>query len=220
MGTNKFSLDAALRFGWDVMKEHLWFFVGVIVIGVIINAIPNFLQEMVKEANPFLKIISILFSIIVGGVITMGQMKIALSFVDNREPELADLFSCIHLVFKYILATILYSLIVLAGFLLLIVPGIIWSLKYSQYIYLIVDREMDPLEALKESGRITFGAKWDLFVLALLVSIINLLGLLCCCIGLFATVPTTMVAMAYVYRALSREIDPMTPPGSYMPETF
>jgi len=34
------------------------------------------------------------------------------------------------------------------------------------------------------------------------LGIINLLGLICLGVGLFATIPTTMVAMAFVYRKL------------------
>jgi len=41
-----------------------------------------------------------------------------------------------------------------------------------------------------------------LFLFDLLLTLINLLGALCLLIGLFATIPTTMVAIAFVYRKL------------------
>lgn len=53
---------------------------------------------------------------------------------------------------------------VVVGLLFLIVPGIYLGLKYQFFGYLIVDRGMGPFEALKESGRLTEGAKTDLFV--------------------------------------------------------
>jgi hypothetical protein len=44
--------------------------------------------------------------------------------------------------------------------------------------------------------------KWDLSILDLLLAVINFLGVLCLLIGLFATIPTTMVGWAFVYRKL------------------
>jgi len=42
----------------------------------------------------------------------------------------------------------------------------------------------------------------DLFLFNLLLILINLLGAICLLIGLFVTIPTTMVAWAFVYRRL------------------
>jgi uncharacterized membrane protein len=61
---------------------------------------------------------------------------------------------------------------------------------------------LGPVEALKQSGALTQGAKWNLFLFGLLLCGVNLLGALVLLIGLFATIPTTMVATAYAYRRL------------------
>jgi len=90
--------------------------------------------------------------------------------------------------------TIIYGLIVCAGLLLLIVPGIIWALKYSLYGYFVIDRNMGPLEALKASAEATEGAKGELFSLALLLFGVQILGLICLCVGLLFTIPLALVA--------------------------
>jgi len=80
-------------------------------------------------------------------------------------PQIRDLYSSKPIVLlNYVIASIAYGLMVMVGFLLLIVPGIFLALKYQFYGYLITDRGMGPIEALKESGRLTEGAKKDLFV--------------------------------------------------------
>ena len=104
--------------------------------------------------------------------------------------------------FKYLIGSILYGLIVFAGTILLIIPGIIWGIQFCFYDYFIIDKGLGPIEALKRSSAITRGVKWDLFVFSLILLGINLLGALCLLIGLFATIPTTMVAIAFVYRKL------------------
>ena len=132
----------------------------------------------------------------------MGLIKIALRFCDNQKAKLADLFSCLPLFFKYLFGLILYRLIVLGGMILLIIPGIIWAIKFQFFDYFIVDKKLGPIEALKQSSAITRDAKWDLFFFDLLLGFINFLGAVCLLIGLFASVPTAMVAMAFVYRKL------------------
>lgn len=79
------------------------------------------------------------------------------------------------------------------------------SIKFSLCFYFVVDKGLGPINALKASSRTTMNAKGALFFFGILCGLINLLGALCFGIGLFATVPTVMVAMALVYRQLSAQ---------------
>jgi uncharacterized membrane protein len=97
----------------------------------------------------------------------------------------------------------LYGLIVLGGLILLIVPGIIWGIQFQFFAYYILTEGCSPVEALKKSAAITKGSKVNLFLFGLLMALVNLAGLLCLVVGLVVTVPTTLVAMAYVFRKLS-----------------
>ena len=89
----------------------------------------------------------------------------------------------------------------------MIIPGIIWAIKFQFYDYLIIDKKLGPIEALKKSAVITKGAKGNLFVFGLLLGGINLLGAICLLIGLFAAIPTTLVAKAFVYRKLLAQVE-------------
>jgi len=51
----------------------------------------------------------------------------------------------------------------------------------------------------------------------LLTVVINLLGLLCLFIGLFATIPTTAVAWAFVYRKLLAQTETVQPTQDVTP---
>lgn len=194
MAPNRFSMGEAISFGWSTMKSNLGLFIGVLIIaGVITAVIPALLPE-----SPAVDILSTL----VDFVITMGFIRIALKFCDGEKAEFGDLFSCFHLLLKYAIGLILYVIVVTIGLILLIIPGIILAIKFSFFSYFIVDQEQGPIEALKNSSAITKGAKLDLFLFFLLLGLINLAGVLALGIGLFATVPTTMVAVAFVYRRL------------------
>ena len=173
----------------------------LIVVGLISYG-PNIIAELLKEDAPILSIIITIASRVLELIIGMGWIKIALKFCDNEKGKFADLFSCYPLFFKYLFGSILYGLIVLVGIILLIIPGIIWGIKFQFFSYFIIDKGCGPIEALKRSSVITRGAKWNLFLFGLLLVVINLLGAFCLLIGLFATIPTTMVASAFVYRKL------------------
>jgi uncharacterized membrane protein len=101
--------------------------------------------------------------------------------------------------------------VVAFGLVLLIVPGIILAIKYVFYDYLIIDKELGPLEALRESSRITGGVKWQLFIFMLLVFLINFAGILFFGVGLLLTIPATTIATAYVYRRLLARVEETQP---------
>lgn len=69
------------------------------------------------------------------------------------------------------LTSLLYGLIVLAGFVLFLIPGLIWSLKYGIGLVSVLDRRLSPLQALRFSAKITYGFKTKLFALYFLVII-------------------------------------------------
>ena len=135
-------------------------------------------------------------------LISIGVIKTSLKLAGGEKGNLRDLYLGYPLFLRYLGASILYSLMVLAGTLLLIVPGIIWSIQFQFYGYLIVDQGLGPIEALKRSSAMTKGAKGDLFLYGLLALCIVLAGALCLFVGLFAAIPTVIIATAFVYRKL------------------
>lgn len=197
----KFSKKEAISFGWQTMKDNFWFFVVLLTIIALIIAMPEIILHFVKDILVLVIFINIV-SVILSLIIDLGLYKISLKFYDKEKVKLSDLFACWPLLFKYLIATILYILIVTGGSILLIVPGIIWGIKYQFYGYLIVDKGLRPIAALKKSGQITKGAKWNLFLLGLLFAGITILGILILIIGLFAALPTILIASAFVYRKL------------------
>jgi uncharacterized membrane protein len=212
MTTKAFSKGEAIRFGWDAMKTHLGFFIGLLVVALVITLIPEIPRSMTAEEAPILSFLFGIVASIVQMILGMGLITVSLKVVDMTKPDLGDLFSRANLFFKYLGGSILFGLITLGGLILLIVPGIVWALKFQFFSYFIIDKGLGPIEALKKSAAITMGAKWNLLLFALLVTGINMLGALALLIGLFATIPTSMVAYAFVYRRLLARTDAAQPP--------
>lgn len=206
----KFSKREAVRFGWQIFKQNLGFFIILSIVVGLISVVPHVISSLLEKESrslPFIPldfIVSIVSTIgaVLGTIVSLGLIKISLNFCDNLKSKIADIFSQYRLFFKYLLASILYYLAVLVGSILLITPGIYLAIRLKFYDYFIVDRRSGIIESLKKSWLITQGSVWNLFLFRLLLGLINLLGLLALMVGLFATLPITMVATAFVYRKL------------------
>lgn len=201
MAQKGFSIGEAVGFGWGVMKANFWFFVGLIVINIVINAIPGLFQN----ANQLVLMIINLAAAVVNVIITIGMMKISLKFVNGEKAEYADLFNGYQLFWGYLGAAILYGIMVFLGTLLLVIPGIILALMFGLFGYVIVSKQLGPIYALKRSAAVTAGARWQMFLFVLVAILMNIAGAICLLVGLLATVPTTMVAAAYIYKKLDSQ---------------
>jgi len=187
-------------------------------------------MENFPDAIPnFLILPLIVIGLIVEVIVTIGLIKIALSFCDNQKPPLSTLFDARGCFFNYLGAAIAFGLVVASPLLLAFLPFVLmsrtavlpWlaipvffaaavvagflSVKYSLCFYFVVDKGLGPINALKASGRTTMGAKWRLLFFEGLCGLVNLLGFICLGLGLLATFPTVLVALAIVYRWLSQQ---------------
>jgi uncharacterized membrane protein len=202
MKTKGIYIGEIVRFGWKKMKENLGFFIVLLLVAWLIQTVPQFIGSYLIDRQLIFGIIIYLIALVLNIVVAMGLIKVSLRFSANKKGTFGDLFSCFPLFFKYLFGSILYVLIFCAGLILLIFPGIIWGIKFGLFPYFIIDKGLGPIKALKASAKTTMGARWDLLGFGFVVSIISLLGVLCLVIGIFATIPTTMIAAALVYRRL------------------
>jgi sugar phosphate permease len=90
-----------------------------------------------------------------------------------------------------------------------IIPGIIKSYSYAMSFYIKHDHpEYDWKQCIDESRRMMDGHKWQLFCLDFSFIGWNLLGFLCCGIGLLWVAPYEMASRANFYENLKALYDP------------
>lgn len=195
--TKTVSIEEALRFGWKTFQANAGFMIGVTVTAVLLMGAPGFIPRGSSGlVGLALRLVVMVWQIFIG----IGLLKITLALCVNQKPSFGILFSGSDVLGQMILGRIFYTIVLVIGLVLLIVPGIIWALQRLFYSYLIVDQKLSAVEALKKSGSITYGIKLDLFLFLLGVGILNLLGLICFGVGLFVTLPVTLLAFTDVYR--------------------
>ncbi|MDO8565906.1 MAG: hypothetical protein Q7S04_01835 [Candidatus Moranbacteria bacterium] len=202
-----FRIGEAIKYGWGKTKAHflfLWMVLGI-VCGVAIFL--NILSKAVGE-NSFLGSAVSLGATVLGIILQIGLIRIYIDLIDqDKEDHLDTLFSQTGLFWRYLGASILYYAVVVVGFILLIIPGIYFSLKYQFYGYLIIDKNFQPFEALKKSAVMTVGIKWKLLGFSFALVGLNIAGALLLVVGLLVTIPISILAYVYVYRELSKRLE-------------
>jgi uncharacterized membrane protein len=154
-----------------------------------------------------------LVSFVVSILASLGLTSFSLRAHDNIETvTIGDLWNP-DPVWRYLGAYLLILLIVIVGFILLVIPGIIASLGLSFATYLVIDRGMQPVASIKESWRITKGNKWRIFLLGLALTGVNILGALALVVGLLVSVPITLLAVVHAYRYLLAQAGPAPVPA-------
>lgn len=232
MGDGKIDSSEAIKFGWEAMKEHFWLFMGIGTAAIGIYGIEWIIQLIMtgggKGGYSFVSVlVQLAFGYLNAVIFTMGYNKVCLKMVDGEETEFSDLFSCFHLGWTFILACIILGLVFIPfgllfalfaimmkkavivgiiGVLALIIAISIIILRFIFVSYLIVDKEMGPMECVKASWNMTEGTIWELSLFFLLLSLVIIAGALCLGVGLFAAMPTVAVATAYYYRQLSKRL--------------
>jgi uncharacterized membrane protein len=208
MSPRFFSKSEAILFGWNTLKKNFGFFIGMLAIVVAVNILVGLVISSFSEEAPRVLVVAVsAISWILDFLISMGVIRITLKFCDQEPAAYRDLFSAYRLLLNYMVGSIVYGIMVAIGFVFLIFPGIYLAVKYQFYDYLIVDKGMGPIDAIKRSGVITEGVKRNLVLFWLALVGINILGMIALGVGLIATVPVSWLANAYVYRRLQLQAE-------------
>src|SRR5882672_4072455 len=215
----KLPIQESIKFGWNKFWERPWFFIAVYIILGIFNA--NY-QSSSSNSSDFhftpaaVAMLALLFTIgvaiaLISIVLRMGEKRLLLNAYENTQSAtFKDLWTT-HPFWRFICANLVAGIIIAFGIILLVIPGIIFSLRYMFVGFVVIDKNMRPFEALRESRRITDGHKWELLWFGLALVGVNLLGLLCLFVGLLVSVPVSAIATVYAYRFLERQASEIVP---------
>lgn len=222
-----FSKAEALKYGLETYKKNPVLLIAITALYIVVEFL---LSEPVTEwvvsqfslPYPTWLIDSsvLILYLAVTSFIWLGIVYILLRLVDGKSARLADLWAKSRLFWKFLVATVVYIIIVGLGFVALIIPGIYLGMKYFFYDYLVVDKELGAVEALKRSGEVSEGHKWNLLVFIIYLGIINvivaspaiwlyveeasLVSVWVAGIGLLVSIPVSYLAIAHVYRQLHK----------------
>jgi hypothetical protein len=206
------SISECITFGWETFKKRPWILIGAFLLVVVISSVPGILSphpeigpdgEIIPQPATTWGLIMSLASLVISFFVGLGLTTFSLRAHDNiATVQISDLWNP-QPFWRFVGGEILATLVIIAGFILLVVPGVIAAVGPGFVPFLLVDRPIGPVDSLKESWRITKGNKWQLFLLGLGLVALNFVGVLALVVGIFVTVPITFLAFAHAYRTLA-----------------
>jgi len=146
--------------------------------------------------------VHVAFLIFAAGV-EVGFLQICLALCDGAKPTYADAFTQLTLGPKFLAGQILYLLMVALGLLLLVVPGVYLSVRYALFGFCMAAGKTDLMRSFQHSAILSTGSKTYLLWILVFLLVLNVLGASLLGIGLFITVPLSVLMMTTTYRQLN-----------------
>ncbi|WP_332519443.1 DUF2189 domain-containing protein [Speluncibacter jeojiensis] len=202
------SVGDAISYGWRKFSGNAGVWIGVMVIAAIIQVLIDWIFGLNRGVSGFgdyyspMRIIGTLVGAVVGIFIQAAFVHGALRETDGHKPDFGAFFQFRN-VAAIVIASIVVGIATWIGMMLFIIPGLVvvfltwWTMQF------VVDQNMDAMTAIKSSYRVISQNVGTLFLLALALVGINIIGALLCLVGLLVTIPLTMIASTYAYRVAS-----------------
>lgn len=150
--------------------------------------------------------VSIPVGLILGGPLEFGVVYFSLRLARGKKVEFMQIFKGFKQRIERSFVT--YLLVVLfttLWTLLLIVPGIVASLAYSQTFFILNDdKKIDALDAITKSKKMMHGYKWTFFCLNLRFIGWFILSILTFGIGFLWLIPYIRISYAGFYEKLKK----------------
>lgn len=177
-------MGSYIRRAWNLMTENpgaLW---GGTWLGLLISS----------ACSPLLS-----------GPVYTGIAHATLKASRGERPELGDTFRGFDRFVDSFLVYIMVAVIVTAGTILCVIPGIVAAIGLIYAYCFLADSDATWSEALSRSWNLVKERFWDHLVLAIALVGINILGALACGVGLIVTVPLSIVTVTIVYEDLTHQ---------------
>jgi uncharacterized membrane protein len=140
--------------------------------------------------------------VILQGPIIAGLHIFTMKKLMGRRAEFADLFTGFNYFVPTLVASIVIGLFVFAGTLLCVIPGLVVAAMYKFTYLFIVDKRMDFWPAMQASHAVVKRDYAGFTLFLILMALVNILGALCCIVGLLVSIPVTFAAITVAYKEI------------------
>ena len=161
------------------------------------------LPQIVLSLSPTNVILNIII-LCISAYIQVGIALYCLEIYKGKNVGLETIFSRFN-GFKPIVFMLIYTLIVFLGLILLVVPGIILGLMYSQVFFILADDpDIGVIEAFNLSSKMMKNNMWQFFMLNLEALLYFIAGVFTLLIWWIWLLPRYSIAYAGFYEELKK----------------
>jgi uncharacterized membrane protein len=175
--------------GWDIVKTDMGNYVLLGLVFIALNAmVPMILQ----------------------GPLIAGFHIYIIKRLLGRPTDFGDLFKGFNFFVPALVAALVIALFSGFATLFCIIPGLVVAAMYKFTYLFIVDKRMDFWPAMQASHNVVRNDYFGFTMFLILLFLVNVLGAVCCIVGLLVSIPVTFAAITVAYQELVG-IDPQTP---------
>ena len=154
----------------------------------------------------FIGIIALAYTFLALPVIRYGAKMIFVESVRKIKPDFEWLLKGFWTNYlNIILANLLVFALVAMGLFALIIPGIIIACRLNFVPYLVMDKKLDPIEAVEMSWKLTRGHGWTIFLMGFVSFFIYILGFILLFIGILPADIWVKSSFASLYQSVLLE---------------
>jgi len=175
MSDKGFSIGAEMKRGWKTLCAHWGFFLGYLIFSTLLftlAGVPIFWAAIGEGASPGWAVLGGVLFALFGLLIHIGLIRSSIKAVRGEPLTYRDLFSGLNVIIYFILGAVLFDLIIFFGFILLIIPGLMWLSRFWFWSSYTIEKKKGPFEALYASETATKGARWDVFLSIIIFSLL------------------------------------------------
>jgi hypothetical protein len=154
----------------------------------------------------FFGLIAMLYAFLVAPVFEYGGNMIFVQAVRKSKIDFEYLVkgfmeNYLHI----ILANLLVFALVVLGCFALLIPGIIIGCRLAFVSYIVMDKKLDPIEAVELSWKMTRGHGWKIFFMGFVSIFIVIFGLIMLIVGIFPALIWISSSFAALYESVLRQ---------------
>jgi len=154
----------------------------------------------------FIGLIALLYFFLALPVVEYGGKMIFVQAVRKIKPEFELLIRGFwENYLNIILANLLVFALVVLGLFALLIPGIIIACRLAFTAYIVMDKKLDPIEAVELSWKLTRGHGWRIFAMGIVSFFIILFGICLFIVGVFPALMWVSSSFATLYQSVLLE---------------
>jgi uncharacterized membrane protein len=165
--------------GWELVKADMGSYVLATLIFFLLSGVP-FIQ----------------------GALITGFHIFTMKKIAGRRAEFADLFKGFNYFIPTLVAMLLIGVFTMIGTVFCIIPGLVVAAALKFTYLFIVDKRMDFWPAMEASHAIVKQDYFGFTMFLILLFLVNVLGALCCIVGLLVTFPLSIAAITVAYKEI------------------
>lgn len=212
-------IGACIGRSWELLRKNFWPVVGVSLLVLIVVGVMQQLlgllthstwQEMIRDhhfsaGGVAIILLTSLISTPLYAVLMAGLFKYYLKLVRGEAAGLGDAFSGFGVSFLQLsLLGLASGFLTLIGYGLCLLPGIYLAIAWVFAAPLVIDRQMNFWPAMELSRKLVSKHWFMVFALVIVTTLLIIVGVLACCVGILVTIPLGLIALAYAYEDIFR----------------